>query len=331
MNILTALALVLCTIGGSWNTLESGSQYSLEKTHIQKNTEIKAEVRFNGDFEGIRIGRGAGQTLYSNYWADVEPGKVTIYRYVGWRDSLVCVSHDLRIRKNLVVDLVYGEGLTAELKLKSGGNEVSVQIPWSGGGEPFIKNLGSKSIKAKLRFITKEFDHPIWIIGDSYICWTSKERWPYYLYSEGYRNWMADHYPGSGSEQMIICFRNDIKNGKPKYAVWAIGMNDGSDTATEPGRIWLRTVKQFIDICNKNGIIPILTTTPSVPRRDHSKKSEWVRASGLRYIDFSAAVTKNDGREWGAGLLSKDEVHPTPEGAKALAEQVLKDLPEIKN
>ena len=90
----------------------------------------------------------------------------------------------------------------------------------------------------------------------------------------------------------------------------------------------------LIEICKTYNITPILSTIPSVPTEIHTQLNNWVRNSGYRYIDFSSAV-KTDGdyywKGWGTenALLSDDEVHPTEQGAKVLAEQVLNDFPEI--
>lgn len=74
----------------------------------------------------------------------------------------------------------------------------------------------------------------------------------------------------------------------------------------------------------------ILATVPSVPKIDNTGKNKIVRESGYRYIDFDEAVSDGHGN-WKAGMLSKDGVHPSKSGAKAMAEQVLIDFPEIRN
>ena len=59
-------------------------------------------------------------------------------------------------------------------------------------------------------------------------------------------------------------------------------------------------------------------------------KNEIIRSSGYRYIDFAKAVNAEAvGSSWYAGMLSTDNVHPTQEGAKALASRFLLDVPEI--
>ena len=59
-------------------------------------------------------------------------------------------------------------------------------------------------------------------------------------------------------------------------------------------------------------------------------KNEYIRNSGYRYIDFASAVGAVEAKSpWYEGMLSTDNIHPTSAGGKALAEQILMDLPEI--
>lgn len=213
--------------------------------------------------------------------------------------------------------------------MRSGKNTVTLEIPWYGGGTPFVKNCGSRDIQASVDLLIKDLDKPIWLYGDSYINWNNQYRWPYYLYNEGIRNIMYDHISGGNSERLLRAFKNDLALGTPRYAVWCLGMNDPRDDKGLSAK-WLSAVKEFILECEKRGITPILSTVPSVPGRYHALKSKWVRESGYRYIDFSSAVTDNDAREWHEGFLYKDGVHPDKAGAKALAEAAKAVLTSLK-
>ncbi|MEE0928080.1 MAG: hypothetical protein UIG59_02710, partial [Acutalibacteraceae bacterium] len=83
-------------------------------------------------------------------------------------------------------------------------------------------------------------------------------------------------------------------------------------------------------ICEEKGITPILSTIPNTPTVNNFFKNEWVKASGYRYVDFAAGVNATEkGSPWGAGMLSGDNVHPAKPGAKALYDQLKKDLSDI--
>ena len=118
------------------------------------------------------------------------------------------------------------------------------------------------------------------------------------------------------------------------FAVWLQGMNGGNDGDGVPNSTWLANTEEFIRTCQQEGIIPVLSTTPTVPNYSHVYMNEWVRSSGCRYIDLASSVEKEGTTTWKfygetEAYLSSDLVHPTSYGAKAMCEQVLKDFPEI--
>ena len=106
-------------------------------------------------------------------------------------------------------------------------------------------------------------------------------------------------------------------------------MND-IDTETGINSEWKNYVEKFIQDCMDKNIIPILATIPNTPNRRHTYKNEYVKNSGYRYIDFAKGVNSETyPASWDEGMLHTDSTHPTEEGAKALAIEVLIDFPEI--
>jgi lysophospholipase L1-like esterase len=72
--------------------------------------------------------------------------------------------------------------------------------------------------------------------------------------------------------------------------------------------------------------------------RENSAKRNIIENSGCRYVDEELAFHDPvkpypdpwvDGDYWYDGFMSSDGLHPTVNGAKALAMQFLKDIPEI--
>ena len=117
--------------------------------------------------------------------------------------------------------------------------------------------------------------------------------------------------------------------GHKKLLMLDIFMNDGSDKDT-PSAVWLKGVTEFIAICKEKGITPVITTIPTVPKRFHDRKTEWVRNSGVRYIDWYEATGTDSKGVWKEGFLYKDNVHPSPKGAQALWKAVEEALPELQ-
>ena len=106
-------------------------------------------------------------------------------------------------------------------------------------------------------------------------------------------------------------------------------MNDG-DTSDTVNAKWFDILNEVELLCNNSNVELILATIPNVPTIRHDYKNQIVRESGYRYIDFAKAVNAESvGATWYEGMLSNDGVHPTEQGAKALAGRILLDVPEI--
>ena len=136
-------------------------------------------------------------------------------------------------------------------------------------------------------------------------------------------------FGGAGSRHELVSFKNLNEKCSPKRICWCLGMND-ADTATAVNANWKSTYDEIVKICDSKNIELILATIPNVPDRRHDYKNEIIRSSGYRYIDFAKAVNAEEvGSAWDEGMLYTDNVHPTELGAKALAERILLDVPEI--
>lgn len=310
--------------------LEGGQMLSGKESYIRMDTRIRARVS-GRRIDRIHIGRGEERVIVG-YWMDIDRDSISSYwlNFKTRPELLGSEAHGLRIGRRLKVVIDFAEGADARVTLRSSGRKATLELPWYGGGTPYVKNCGESELRTSMDIEYRALTQPVWVFGDSYISWLSPQRWPYHAYHDGLRYIMYDHISGGDSRKLLRAFLNDIELGTPEYAVWCLGMNDASDRRDigEPDHVWLECVQTFIAECGKRGITPVLATIPSVPMRDHSLKAQWVRDSGCRYIDFADAVQKTAG-EWQDGLLSADGVHPTTEGAKALAgaaEAVLRDL-----
>lgn len=210
----------------------------------------------------------------------------------------------------------------------NGGKYSRSDLWWVGYyGGIYVDCVGSSLTACKLIFSADALDSNVWIMGDSYLSY-APIRWPYYMYEDGITDFLINAYPGAGCANILPTFENLLSYGNPKYAVWCLGMND-PDSGSLNGSWQVRT-GTFITECILNNIEPILATIPNTPTQDNTYKNAFVRASGLRYIDFAKAVNaESAGATWYSGMLSDDNVHPTEEGAKALYMAFVRDFPEI--
>ncbi len=303
-----------------------GDSLALPLNNIRRNTQICATCRFD-TLRRVTFGRGPG--AFAGSWVDVSPDSVGLHEMLPTERLTGQFPHGLSITDGLTILIDYGEEGTATLTLLSGRQTFTTAISWWAGGETFLINGGPAPVYASLSFTAKDTFRPVWFFADSYFNWRVQDRWPYYLWRDGYTKWLADHKPGEASREAARCFDYDITLGRPQYAVWCLGMNDAADTDAADN-VWLEAVEHFVGTCRSRGITPILSTIPNVPARSHIRKNEWVRRSGLQYIDFAAAVGADASSAWTPGMLSPDSIHPTPSGARAMAEQVLKDFPQLR-
>ena len=240
--------------------------------------------------------------------------------------------HGLSIADRLQMIFEYLSNGSADITLISNGNifKQNVSFTMSNPAVPYVKSNGLIATDCKFTFICTDIRKKIWMFGDSYFAYENA-RWTYYLKEYGYdTNVLLDGFPGMGSVNARASFTKLLTLGKPSYAVWFMGMNDGTDTDDiTPNADWVTERDNFIALCETNGIEPIFATIPNVPSINHKGKNKWIRESGYRYIDMCHAVGADVNVNWYGDMLSSDKVHPSESGAKALFAQVLLDLPEV--
>lgn len=204
---------------------------------------------------------------------------------------------------------------------------VSLRILFT--NRPFgVKMSGASMSNVSFGCTSKTLTCPVWYFGDSYIS-LYNERWTrYYLRDFGY-NIMLCGYAGANSTTIFSRLLNLLNLRKPKYIVWALGMND-RDTSSSSNYDWNACYTYLKDLCPALGIEFIPCTIPTTPNRQNDFKNDIVRASGLRYVDFDIAVRPDQSvRTWITGALSSDNVHPTAAGANILYHRLLADVPEL--
>ena len=259
--------------------------------------------------------------------------------------SIIITSTTVAVKKNGVTGTPVNHGLTITDKINvvlavTVDNKFKYEV--SSGGETYTGETAFNTAYCKFYYAfenmtaenidfsatCRDFDNNIWIYGDSYLSYGTN-RWMYYLIENGYsENCLIDAYPGENTTTLLRSLTSYKDQGSPKYILWCGGMNDGSD-GTTVNTTWMNNVNSMLSICNEKNITPIFGTIPTVPTINHEKKNEWIRNSGYQYIDFAKAVGAQPDGTWLTGMLSSDNVHPTPAGAKALYYQALADCPQL--
>ena len=290
----------------------------------KKNSSISFSCRFD-TFDTIEIAHGI--STYGNR-AVIDNTKVAIYT---GSTLLAEYAHDLNIDGYLNVSIIR-KGVEAYIILNTKiGTYKSPQFIWS-ACYGMIQAKPSMPISSVFLSLTLADIHKdIYLFGDSYTSVSDPSRYPHYLANvyECMDNMMMLGKGGIGSGESIMEFRRIIAMARPKFIIWALGMND-ADSSSSVNDTWKRCYDEVCAVCDYYEVELILTTTPNVPTVNNSFKNSIVRESGRRYIDFAQAVNAEAvGSPWYEGMLSSDGIHPTELGAKALAARFVVDMPEI--
>ena len=317
--------------------LASGEKMELAPLSVKTEKSLSFTCEINELSEGkIRIGHGKEITAAS--WIEISAEEVAAFSYYAYSEIPLRplfpapLRHGLSIGGTLSVtieiDAFYGR---SRLKIEAGSEKFETALMgWDGcNGEIFAETENAALDNCVLRWESRGLLREIWILGDSFVGLTSKNRWPYYLLHGGYTGVLISGYPGMKSAPAIEQFRLLSQAGSPRIVLWALGMNNGD----KDGRIdkeYLAATEEFLSICQSKGITPILATIPNTPIVDNRYKNAWVRSLPHRYIDFASAVGSDITENWFEGMLCNDKVHPDEKGAVALYEKLLSDLPEIR-
>lgn len=306
------------------DSMASGQVLHIDDTvNVKKNKSLQFGCDF-ATFGGVRIGHG--KSSYSGNYIEITENTLDIYSFTTSAKLVKSVAHGLNITDFISVNINVGVGICdISITTKSGMFSVN-EITWNGcNGLIFAEPINSTLDNVKLVWTSKDINCPTWVFGDSYIGLTSSNRYPKYILDMGYENWLACGYPGGVSSAELASLKSLLTLGKPKTIIWCLGMNNGDQAAINSQ--WKTCVENVKTLCSANNIELILATIPSTPTVDNSFKNTYVKESGYRFIDFEKAV-KKDGA-WYDGMLDSDNVHPTENGARALAMQMLLDAPEI--
>lgn len=321
--------------------LEAGGKIELPGSAIQlrKNNTIAFTANMPQSAE-IIIGKG--KNFYGGYYAVINAAE---YRIVKHTDLGEETKHSHGHMNNHL------DKISIVISVKNGTADIMIQdqytvtkldnIEWdsSAAAPVFVECSSGILTDCTLTWSSDEFRRSVWLLGDSYCGTTNPERWAYYLNENGQLdNVNIIARAGANSAELYNGFLNALKLGVPRFAIWTLGMNDGTDFNTSYMTNWKAYLQKFLDTCEEYGITPILATIPSVPGIFHMSKNAFIRNSGHRYIEFAYAVGAGEAEnaesnldpvEWLPFHLSADNVHPTTNGAVRLYMQAITDCPEL--
>lgn len=302
------------------NTMATGESIWLNRfpAFIKQNVCTAFSGKFDS-FSNIEFGFG-NAPVYGAFWVKVDGSNVYINTH-GTATNTTTVPHGLNIKRFI------------SCVLTSKGNKMDLVVNTSGGtfkhelgnvspcGTVFAK-VGQDTTNATLSASCKDFNAPLWMVGDSYFGITD-ERVIGQLQNMGYSNYLVLGQPGINSANAYNDLEKALNFGTPKTLVWYVGLNDqGNIPAYET------PFNKVKNICSEKNIELILNKVPAIPASEQGPVQEFIKNTGYRYIDSNGAVGASSAG-WDSGLLSADGAHPTAKGAQVLATQLIIDVPEI--
>ena len=309
-------------------TLHNGDSWVLENNNIMARKVFVLSGNVN-TFSTLEMGHGTKINTPSS-WVVVDNENITVH---STPTNKVTLPHGLTITNTIQIIIEVGDNYKAKITLVSKGEKYYTEQDWDGNIENiFVNSINTVLGNCTVSWTCKNYSSPIWAYGDSYFGMVNKSRWIAQLLSNGYgTNMLIDGYPGRASNDAYTSLQASLKHGKPKYILWAMGMNN-PDNDSSVNEQWNNIFDNVKNICKENGITLIGCTIPNTPTQFNSYKNNVVRNAGIKYIDFAKSVgAENKGASWYDGMLSTDLVHPTEKGAITLYLQALADFPELMN
>lgn len=289
--------------------------------HIKKRLIMSFSASITS-FTSIIIGKGLEK--YRGDYLKIDTTNITQLHYEQEESQKETTTHGLTIDTFIKVSLLSDNSgyLYVILQSKTGMFKyVFKQWAYEANWAPFVKSVGSTLTDLKFNAGCQDFRLPVWAFGDSYFG-VASNRWIGVMRDLKFFNFLINGLAGQGSPEAYNDFIRCLNFGTPKYLIWCLGMNGGDDS-------FISTFDKVKYLCENKGITLIAATIPTVPDRNKEVISQYVRDSGVRYIDFYKAMGTNTEGVWYEGYLDSDKVHPTSMGAQAQAMQVLVDFPEL--
>lgn len=315
------------------NTLSNGELVLMDyPQYLKRNATVSFGAKID-TFSQVKVGVKGGYFCL----AQIDSSNISILHNTG---TIKTEAHGLNISGWIDVVLKVEE-LNVEISIHSldGYKKITANLPFRElYGRPTVEvDENTTLTDVSLRGYCDDFQKSIWFVGDSYTSCT-EVRWTGQMLDFGITNWMLLGLAGGKSKDLYEDLLLALKYGTPTYLVWCMGMNDADKGSLNADyKKYFELVKEK---CDELGVVMIPATVPCVKTtehpttaRDNSYKNEYIKTSGMRYIDLAKAVGGDTFTDdaWYDGYLETISpwIHTTELGAKAQMAQIIRDFPEI--
>ena len=308
----------------------NSDNHELNDTNTLVEDMFGYSIQFDGrvtTFNGLTLGHGNG-TMYGGY---VKITPTHFEYYLGTESNpRLSEAHNLTIADYISVRIDAKPNIKADFTIyTNGGVYTKADQTWDvRAGRLFVNSNGINVLTGcTFAYMCRGWAEKVHLYGDSYFG-VYTDKWTKYLTTNNWNKCNVNAYPGRASAEALRVAKNVLNHSNPEMIVWCMGMNDGDDGGSIDAT-WKACVDELMTICTSRKIELVLATIPNVPSVDNTAKNAYVKASGYRYIDFASAVGASSGATWFDGMLSSDNVHPGVQGAIALFNQAIADVPEL--
>lgn len=285
-------------------------------------------------FNSISIGKQIGVESSYNAWLIIDNTNIYLYKGTNVNVPRETIAHNLTLTEFVYIELKTNKDGSCSVNINTLGGAYSGVVNNFGGNIYGFWNILSNNTtlnELKLSISNVCFRNPFWIFGASYESILTSARWLYYLPDFGVDldKLFINGYSGRASDLCYADFLRALKFAKPKYVYWTMW---GNGTAASLDTY----IGDMLELSKEYGFELIIIDRPNSPTQDsvYETKNEVIAKYinlGVRYVNTKEALSNNpnspDG--WYPNYLSSDGSHPTELGARALAHQVVLDIPEI--
>jgi hypothetical protein len=218
----------------------------------------------------------------------------------------------------------------SDIVLKTNGGSFTVPQSFFYGDIGPVKAVATAAMtNASLNYVVTDAVCPVWVFGDSYIDFMANTAsWAYQFIANKHTGVLFCGHSGANVDDQWLSFQSLVSKAIPRFVVWGLGMNNG-DSSSAINSDWKTVADSLISTCEALGITLIFCTIPNTPTHNNTFKNAYIKASGLRYVDFAHAVNADAANAtWYTGMLSSDNTHPTELGAITLMSRFIQDCPE---
>jgi hypothetical protein len=209
------------------------------------------------------------------------------------------------------------------------------QWGWEFNGLPHVlPRTNTELTNIRFKVGNTDIKKPIWMFGDSHFNYWAGG-FTYHFKQWGIQNFAIAARGGENSTGALEELKRMLNYGRPKYILWELGGNDHADYNT-----WLAVWNEVRSICEEYHITMIGVTYSIGKTYNTTSRSnlwamgDYVKASGIRYVDIRKALGCNIDGEWynngqDNDFQSTDGIHISGYGGAYATHQFLVDFPEI--